>query len=465
LTACQLTTLRPGMGYIMARLLVGNNRTEELVGDLTSLGSIERRFAGCGAQRIMWFARDGDVVVLPWAPEEEYLEYVSMFTGVRLSSLHLAVPAPGRLGTHILSRDRLEGQEFQETVRREFAGRPVDDVFALCGDGAVASLARALNADSAMPGYHFAASGGTRPVNSKSLFRAIAGGAGVPITPGWVVYDQADACHIITRELAQGNCVILKQDLQSGGTGNEVLCPEAGVRVIGALGPAVVLNSVSAVRTYLERRWGWLAGGHWHAVVIERYFPGATPIFAEFDIRDQGPVFIGHGEMLMAPAYAGVIVPAPKMSSEVESVLVETGRQVCMSYCAIGYRGTVSVDAIVTADDHFFLNEINCRIGGSTHLQKVIGNNIVGPDYQKERLLLERGGWRVSSFKEAVGRLDANGLGYNREARAGVILICDFGLADGSVRYCIVAEDIDAVRKYERRLWAVYEESGYPQLE
>jgi hypothetical protein len=121
------------------------------------------------------------------------------------------------------------------------------------------------------------------------------------------------------------------------------------------------------------------------------------------------------------------------------------------------------VDAITIAGNHLFFTEMNCRIGGSTHLRRIIGDHIVGRDYLKQRLLVERGGWPAPSFREAAGRLDAEGLGYNRETRAGVLLTCDFGPADGTVRCCIVAEDIDAVHKCEQLLETVFPRLHCPQ--
>jgi hypothetical protein len=435
-------------------------KTEEIVGDLAGMPADERKFAGCGAQRLLWFARDGDVVVLPRRPDEAFLGYVTTLTRTRRSTLRLVVPDSGRFGPDILSRDRLLSQSCVDGVREALDGRTADAIVALCGDGAVAALARELAVTGALPGYGLAAAGGVSLVNAKSLFRAIAGGLGAPMPPGWIGDDRADAGRFIGEELAEGHCVIVKQDLQSGGKGNVVLSPVPDVRVAGTKLPAVVLPSADAVSAYLAGHWGWLTDGGRHSIVIERYFADAVPFFAEFFIDNEGIRLTGHGEMLMTPTYAGVIAPMPGLDPAVQEDFIATAKRLCVPFAAMGYRGTASVDAILTAGNRFWFSEINCRMGGSSHLHSVIGAHVVGPSHRAERLIAERGGWRVPSFAEAVHRLEAAGLAYDPETRLGVILTCDVVSANGTVRCCVVAEDMDAVKKHELLLATIFPRYG-----
>jgi hypothetical protein len=431
-------------------------KTEETVGDMAGMTADDRKFAGCGAQRLLWFARDDDVVVLPRLPDDSVLDYVTALTGTRRSTLRLVVPDPGTFGQDILSRDRLLGQSCLDGVRAALDGRHADTIVAMCGDATVAELARELGLTGALPGYGLAAAGGIALVNAKSVFRAITAGVGAPTPPGWNGDDQADAARFIGGELAAGHCVIVKQDLQSGCRGNVVLTPVPGIRVCGTKLPAVVLAGPDDVVAYLAERWAWLTDRGRHSIVIERYFADAIPVFAEFFIDDAGIRLTGHGEMLMTPTYAGVITPAPGLSAAVREDLIETARRICVPFSAMGYRGTASVDALLTGGNRIWFSEINCRMGGSSHLHSAIGAHIVGPSHRSERLIIERDGWRVPSFREAVHRLEAAGLAYDTETRLGVILTCDIGPVNGTVKCCVVAEDMDAVKKYELLLGAIF---------
>ena len=439
----------------MTALLVANMKTEETVGDLAAVPPGDRRFTGCLAQRLLWFARDGDVIIMPRLPDQAVLDYVTALTGTRRSTLRLVVPADGRFGADILSRDRLLSESCLDGVRAALGGRTADAIVAMSGDKTVAALARELGMSHALPGYGLAAAGGIELVNAKSTFRAIAGGVGAPMPPGWTGGDQAEARHFISGEFAAGHYVMVKQDLQSGGKGNVVLSPVPGVRVCGTKTPAVVLPGADDITAYLDRQWDWLTDGGRHWFVIERYFPDAIPVFAEFIIDDGGMQLTGYGEMLMTPAWAGIITPMPGLDPAVRDDLIATAKQICVPFWAMGYRGTASVDGLLTGD-RLWLSEINCRMGGSSHLHGGIATRVLGPAHRAERLIVERDGWGVPSFAAAVHRLESTGLAYDPETRLGVILTCDVVPADGTVKCCVVAEDMDAVRKYEVLLSTIF---------
>src|SRR6187399_3174811 len=93
----------------MARLIVSNQRTEEMVGDLTALAPEYRKYIANQAHRMVWSARQGDVIVLPSAPDRAFLEYAGEQLGFELT---IVVPPPGRLGYDVLSRERLADPEF-----------------------------------------------------------------------------------------------------------------------------------------------------------------------------------------------------------------------------------------------------------------------------------------------------------------------------------------------------------------
>jgi hypothetical protein len=437
----------------MATLHIGNNLTEELVGDLAPLTPEDRRAFGCGAQRLLWFAEDDDILVLPWAPDDAYIRHVTELTGTRRASLRLIVPPTGEFGPDVLSPDRLADQGFRDRVDAAMADQRVDRVFAIYPDAAVASLARSLGVEDALPGHRFLDQGGSALVNSKALFRAVAAGIGIPVATGTVTTARSVAEEALCALLTAGHCVIVKREFGFGGDGNEILSPADGVRPSGAK-RAVVLTDQPAVRSYLEQRWDWLTNGGRHEVVIERYHPDALPVYAEFLVSDTGIELTGHGELLMAPLFDGLVIPAPTLAVDALTQLVDSCRRLCEAFHTIGYRGSMSVDAIVTGGQ-VLLHESNSRVSGGGHLHDVIGKKIVGekaPGDLGDRIIYERGGWRVSSFQAAVERLVAAGLDYDPVSRTGVILVCDFGPLNGTVRYCVVAEDLESARDRERML-------------
>ncbi|MDX3228653.1 peptide ligase PGM1-related protein [Streptomyces sp. ME19-01-6] len=424
----------------MVAVLIGNSTNADLV------GSSERDGAGWWAQRLLWFARDTDIVVLPVPPQDEFLDYVTSLTGTRRDRLRVVVPPPGAEGSYRLTRDRLVNPEFHEALRQAVDGREITSVFPLWPDAAVAEMARSLGAETAVPGHRFLSQGGGALVNSKVVFRAVAAGSGVPLPEGTVCGNRQDAEDTIWEMLERGHPVIAKHEYASGGAGNQILSPFPGVRALGA--PQVTLaTDRSAVDDFLAKHWDPLTDGGRYHLVVERYFPESTAVFAEFLITDRGPELGAHGEMIMAPVANAQVIPAPGLTAEQLTVLVEEGRRLCLPLHAMGYRGRLSADAVVTPDGAVLFTEYNGRVTGSTHMYRVLGEHVVGQDYPRRRVVMERVGWQVPSFDAAAERLTAAGIAYDRETRTGVLLNTAF--SGGDVWYCVVAEDVEAARRYE----------------
>ncbi|MEU7051619.1 peptide ligase PGM1-related protein [Streptomyces eurythermus] len=435
----------------MTALHIGNTQTEEMSGDPALLSAEQLRFSSASSHRVLWFARDGDVAVVPVAPQETYVAYVTGLTGVDASSLRLVVPPAGHIGGSVLTSDRLADAAFRAELRTALGGRPPTRVQAYYPDAAVVSLARALGAAEAVPGHAFLAQGGAVNANSKALFRAVAAGLGIPVAPGAIAAWPWQAERAVTEQFEAGYPVMLKQELHSASEGNEILSPEDGLSPFGAE-RVVVLQSPEALRTYLDERWSWLTDDGRGRVIVERYVAGARAGYAEYLVTDDGVEFTGEGELLMAPLLDGIVIPIPDLAAAARTGLRELTRRLCEAYRAIGYRGTMSVDGLITPEGGVLLNETNSRLSGSTHLHGVIGPRLAGPG----RTLLDRGGLAVPSFAEAVARLSDSGLAFDPSSRTGAILTCDYTHVNGTVRYCLVAADADAARNLERELREVF---------
>lgn len=448
----------------MRTLLIGNSRTEEMVGDLTRLSPQAREAAAYGAHRMLWYATEGDVVVLPTPPDDAFAEYVAGLTGTPRASFTVLSPAPGRLGDGLLTPDRLADPALHEALREALrdtlpqapgrgpaGGASGLRVLPVYADAAVAGLARRLGAEAALPGHAFHAQGGSALVNSKAAFRAVAAGAGVPIAPGTVVADPGEAARAIGALLGAGHCVMVKQEFSGGGQGNEILAPVPGVEVKGAP-RALVLSGRAAVEAYVAERWPWLTEGGRHRLAVERYFVGAVPVYAEFDVADHGVDLVGTGEMLTDTVVVGEIVPADAtLPADAVAELVEVGRVLCEAYRALGYRGTISADAYRTAEGEIRFCEANGRMTGSTHLHTAMAGRLVGAGRRPRRVLLS-GECPAPPFPAAAAALAGAGHAFDPATGLGVVLVNEFGAAAGVVLYCVVAEDAAGARERQRAL-------------
>lgn len=439
----------------MPKLIIGNTRTEGMFGDLAALTPGEREAGGQSALSVLWFADDGDVVVLPWLPRPDYLAYVTKLIRIDSASLTLLVPPSGALGAGLLTADRTADPGFRERLHAAVRDKGVDRVLAVFKDMPTVELARAVGLGTAVPGHLFSEQGGDTLVNSKATFRAVAAGVGVPIAPGAVVTQADQAQLTLTDMLAAGHSVIVKKEFHSGGLGNEILSPADGLQAAGAL-QVVVLSDAQAVADYLARRWDWLASGGRSRVIIERYLPGCDTVYAEYLISDDGEELLGTAALLMEPVVMAEIVPAPMLTEATRATLVTVGRRLGQAYRAIGYRGYLTTDAVLTPAGEIIFTETNGRLSGSSRLHTVIGPRILGP-HQPHRVLLERLNWPAPSFDCALERLTQAGLAYDAHTGTGVMITSDL-MPGGILIYCVAAESLVAARSVEHRLATLFDD-------
>lgn len=417
----------------MARVLIGNDWDEDLA---------DHSGSHWWMNHLVWFAENHDVLVLPEAPQESFLEYVTQHTGVDRATLAVVVPSeddPGMLSGHRLSDPGLAA-----AVRAALGDRQVDRVIPVWPHVSAATLAHRLGAPAALSGHSFIGQGGGAVVNSKALFRAVSAGAGAPLPTGSVCSNIPTAEQAITELIEQGHSVMVKQEYGAGGGGNEVLSPVDGMRPVGAR-RTVTVTDRAAVRDYLESNWAWLTDNGAHLVVVERYFPDSRAYYAEFHLDDDEIVLGGIGEMMSAPQYLAQVTP-PELDSELEAQLIDGARKICAPVHAMGYRGWLSPDAIVTPDRQVLFTEWNGRISGSVHTYHILGNVVVGPNYAKDRVLLEcvwPRGWVTASFDAMRDAIADAGLAYDPVTRTGVIIVSDYDTARHGAIYCIVAPDVD----------------------
>ncbi|MGW6285407.1 preATP grasp domain-containing protein [Streptomyces sp. NPDC055107] len=443
----------------MVNVWVGNLFTSEIAGDPTRVSDPVRRVGVATAQLPVWLAKDFDVLVLPGKPDADFVDYVTGLTGTDSATLRIVIPPAGIAGPEMLTADRLADPDFRRELRAVLAERPPERIASLIPDSAVAELAADLGYADAVAGHAFLSQGGGRLLNSKGAFRAVAAGAGVPIPEGGVVTTKDDAARLIAGLFAGGRPAILKRDFAGGGEGNEIVTAAPLEHAHGAQ-RLCQLDGGSAIAGYLDERWEWLTNGFRFPVVVEEYKPGSRAIFAEFQIGDTGPVYEENGEMFYLPLASSQIIPMKNVPQRALAELVNAGTRLCQALHAMGYRGPVGADAILTEENEVLYTEANGRFTGSTHLYKIIGRQVVGPAFGVTRVAVEYCDWVVPSFAEARQRLTSSGLAYDPTSQTGVVLVKAYCEVSGTVRYCAIADSRDAALEIRARVSALFDASS-----
>ncbi|MFD6950254.1 hypothetical protein A6A08_02410 [Nocardiopsis sp. TSRI0078] len=431
----------------MPRLLIGNDFTEEV-----EESGVEREVTACwSAQRVHFLARDGDVLLLPAPPSSGFVEYVTSLTGVDPRTLRTVIPPGSGAPYEALTPIRLAATSLRSELGRLLAERSVDEVVMLYPDPVVAELAADLGVGVSVAGGDFIRQGGGALVNSKAAFRALAAGAGVPVADGAVCSTPEAAGNEALRLFASGHPVMTKHEFRQASKGNEILTQKEGIMSRGAP-KTLVLPDAPSVEEHFAREWNRLTTGGRHRLVVERYHPDSASVFAEFLLSDSCVELTGEGELLYAPSPVGQVLPIRTLDSSIRDRLVSDARRMSDLLRGIGYRGFVSMDAIITPEGRTLFTEANGRVTGSTHIYASVGRRIVGDAYPGHRTLMEVVGLRVPSVTGAVALLRDHHLHYDPGSRTGVVIANDVHPVDRDVTYCVVAEDVERAQEIRERV-------------
>lgn len=410
------------------------------------------------AQRIFWFAEPGDIIVVPDYPEKEFAAYALGLLGVDPGSLGVVYVDTGSAGK--LTRANLLAGEVVRAVRDLIAeAGEVEEVIMLCPTVLGVDFAQALGlASDLVSGGCFLSQGGGQLANSKALFRAVARGNGVPTASGRVSGGFDETVDAVARLLSASSSVILKKEYMSGGSGNYLLTLDDKTRQNGAK-YYVTLSSEAALRDWMRESWAELTDQGQHRFVLESYHAGSRACFAEFKIGDDAVALSGTGEMKYEPLAASQTIPLPDVESAHGSALVTGGRRIAEAYQAMGYRGYLSADGIVTPTGQVFFTEANARITGSTHIYVGIGERLLGAGYAETHYLIDRiwpETWRAVSFRDALEKLSEAGILFDDERQDGVVLCSPLDRRDNTIMHCVVTGDLEKGTSYHEALEKIF---------
>ncbi|WP_372350808.1 hypothetical protein [Streptomyces sp. KL116D] len=385
-------------------------------------------------QRLFWFARPGDLLVLCCEPDDAFLDYALAHTGVQRSELTVLVTPAGAWGDKLLDPASLTDPGFVKAVRGmlDTAGGPgaVSEVFALWPSASVAHFAAACGIEDRFPGAAFFAQGGGEIGNNKANFRALAAAAGVPILPGRVCRSRTEAI-AATGELLTSpgsGAVVVKQAHNGAGVGNQLLVrdPQLAVDHVGARHLHHLAPGVNSITAYWDQRWSWASGdGRW-PVVIEAFARDADAVYSEYYAADTGSEPTEMGRLLyVGRRLSHQVVPLDGVRETVRAALLDGGTRLAEAYRAIGYRGHLSADALVLPDQSVVFTEVNAQVSGSLHIYQQIARHVVDVAAAPRRQVVEYHvppTWTVPDFATFRTVLDETGLTYNPATRTGVIV-------------------------------------------
>lgn len=384
-------------------------------------------------QRLFWFARPGDLLILCCEPDTAFVDYALAHTGVKREELTVLAAPAGAYGETLLDPASLTVPAFVEQVRAALGpdgAGAVSEVFALWPSAAVARLADVLGVADRFPGAAFFGQGGGEIGNNKANFRALAAAAGVPILPGRICRSRTEAIEATGALLERSPCgaVVVKQAHNGAGVGNQLLVRDAEMAVdhVGARHLHHLAPGPEGIAAYWAERWPWASGeGRW-PVVVEEFAPGADTVYSEHYASDAGTRAAETGRLLyVGRRLSHQVVPLDGVTEPVRTALLDGGTRLAEAYRSMGYRGHLSADALLLLGGAVVFTEVNAQVSGSLHIYQSIAHGIVDIAAAPVRQVVEYHvppTWAVPGFAAFLAALDELGLTYDPATRTGVIV-------------------------------------------
>lgn len=413
-------------------------------------------------QRVFWFLKDYDQVILPAPHDHDFLSYVAKFTGVNVGTLKFHVAGPGKSGNRLFDPETLCDDELIRAVA--INSKDITEIFPLWPSAQVAEFASRIGLKHLFSGADFFSQQGDEIANNKGNFRAFSASIGVATCDGAVCRTKSHATATLRRLLERGP-VMVKQVHNHAGNGNELVTltkEEAGHA--GSLGYKRLRKASDAGR-YFDVRWDWASGENRHPVVVEQFKRGSRTIYAEFMATDSGVSFNATGSLDYA--YGRLVaetIPLRQVSNDVHARLVHEGGRLASLYQAFGYRGILSADALLDDDDKLVFTEMNARVGGSYHLYQCIGYQIVDVWRKPERSVVQYVTgryWKIKDLRTFLDACEEMGIAYDPTSRKGVIVAMPMaGTGENcSFLFCVAYEDEREANLIRKRLENYFSQS------
>lgn len=425
-------------------LWVGNLGNEHMVDRLDQADSSEESSVQFAVLRLLWFLRKEDHALIPGRLDEEFLDYVSETRKAPLNSSQIFTIDASRVG-----ESELRSRSVAAYIDRIRASG-IRTAFPYIYDRSTVRLLARWGLLGALFDTPFLRAGGAESLNSKASFRLFADADNWPVPGGGACRTIIDFVETVQELFEVSERVIVKANMGVGGLGNLVLQASSNSRSgkhIGA--PASVEASSREALVGIAERFGlhaqYASSGE---VVIEEYVEDAKPVFAEYYVTGMDglhPVCVMAGPIDSDPARGVLsgVTAVPGSGQWWMRPFLDAGARVAARLKTMGYRGLVNVDGILTQDGRCYLNEVNARMGGGTHID-VIARELIGANWNTEYTVSTCFGPCTSSLSTMRARLEAAGIswpGTTHGGEEGVVIVSSGGPGSPFVEYMTLARN------------------------
>lgn len=432
------------------QIVVGNVDNENMMADPTGLTPEFCSGSALIAQRMLWFAEPGDIVLLPSPPSDTMMRYLAGWKHCDPKDIRTLSPDPGNHGPLPLGSQNLLEPRFIRQIRALMGNRAGWVVAPYLCDRSVVALALELELPESALLTPFAQEGGCEMLNDKRIFRGLAAGRGIPLATGVTVASHDELDRAVSRLIGNTNSLIIKQDRHSGSEGNLILSRQRDVFGEGAL-EVVYAEDDAGLRKAITKVWKRLAYHDRAALVVETYFPSSISLYAEFAVDPQRRAveLLNLGEQRMEPVFTGFVIP-PTLPAFQSARFVSGATELARIACDLGMAGRLSVDGIITPKGELIFNEINGRIGGCSQIHQ-IAELLLGPGYGDNTVIATHHKVPAPLFEEVIDIAREQGLHFDHAERRGIVVMAEDTKQLGVLDFLAIAPRKDEALSIEGR--------------
>jgi hypothetical protein len=422
------------------------------------------RSSSITAGRMAWFAEPGDIVVLPRDLSSQLKVYIARTLGYEPGSVTHLTPDWGVGHPRPIRAHELLHTGLAQRLAR-LIGDPANwTLYPYCYERSTQQFAERLGLDGERDVRPFVKQGGAELLNDKRVFRSVAAGRGVSIAEGAVCATPWQLEECIAAMIDMTGAVIVKQDRHSGGFGNLIVSRTAATGALGA--PEVlVAGDESQIRDQSRIVWTRLAYAERAPLVVEVYYPVSACLTAEFkvDAASNAVTFLNCGEVRQAPILSGLIMPSAVPPYQLAAFIADAA-ELARLCCDLGYDGLVNIDGIVTGSGAVIINEFNGRIGGCSHIHRIL-ESVAGPRYGDRLVTLSHSRTIALSIDQVFGIMEERGLSFDRGAGHGIVVTGEDTAGTGHLEYLSIAPSREEAMRLEAEFEALLGADADPQSE
>ncbi|MFL9888863.1 peptide ligase PGM1-related protein [Paraburkholderia agricolaris] len=387
--------------------------------------------------RKIWYAKEGDLVVIPREMDSFFKQYACHVIGLNPDNVEVLCPT-GALETYLASRISTDRAAYDKLlVFKQKNPKTEVDVFAQ--DVITIDLFRKL----AIPIYPYEGTPSASAqqlvsrINTKSGFKEIAASLEIRTVLGSTVVGVGKAQDCARKLLQEYGPLVMKIDRGSNGYGHVIINSSTDLEAIPS---SLAKFSEQPDRYTIEKR---------------MQFKSLPSI--EYFINNDGPTKTYECSMrCINNAWTGMITPPDDLSVTTSDVMNGWGERLGAYLFHEGFRGTVDIDCGIDADGTIYATESNCRKTGGSYLHSLL-SRLKGPNYLNTTTWLadSRLGKKSLSFAEGINAIEKAEIAWNADRGDGVILTADTRGIDEKWRYLVIGSSTSHALDTEQRLLAL----------